>query len=248
MSSASPDRGDVVWQDAGVVANYQVSSKTIPFADVHFDIMHRLIEVAGIDVRNVLDLGAGNGIATFEVAKRQPVERATLTEFSEPMLDLARQRIAEEASGFSPSFVVGDFRERGWQDEVSRFGPYDLVVSRFAIHHIPDDMKRALYTDILGWLRPGGLFVHIEHTASLSPLYNSAHDRLLVESIYNEASGTERFDEVLASYRMRADGPANILAPVGDQLQWLTEIGFVDVDCAFKCFELAVFAGRRPMP
>jgi ubiquinone/menaquinone biosynthesis C-methylase UbiE len=246
MSTISPDRGDVIWQDASVVSNYQISSKTIPFVDVHFEIMHRLIEAAGIDARNVLDLGAGNGIATFEVAKRQPVERATLTEFSEPMLDLARKRIADEAPGFAPTFVVGDFRERDWQDEVARHGPYDLVVSRFAIHHIPHEMKRALYGDILGFLRPGGVFINIEHTASLSPMYNEAHDRLMVECMYGAASGSERFDEVLASYRERADGPANILAPVEDQLQWLRELGFVDVDCAFKAFELAVFAGRRP--
>jgi len=245
-SAASSDRGDVVWQDAGVVANYQISSKTIPFVDVHFEIMHRLIDASGIEARNVLDLGAGNGIMTFEVAKRQPVERATLTEFSEPMLDLARQRIAAEEAAFQPSFIVGDFRERGWQEDVARHGPFDLAVSRFAIHHIPDDMKRTLYADILGWLRPGGMFIHIEHTASLSPLYADAHDRLMVECMYDAVSGTGEFDEVLASYRMRADGPANILAPVGEQLQWLTDIGFVDVDCAFKCFELAVFAGRRP--
>jgi tRNA (cmo5U34)-methyltransferase len=246
MSTTSQDRGDVIWQETNVVTNYQISSKTIPFVDVHFEIMHRLIDAAGIDARNVLDLGAGNGIAVAEVAKRQPVERATLTEFSEPMLDLARQRFAEDPPGFEPTFVIGDFRERNWQDGVLDHGPYDLVVSRFAIHHIPDEMKRALYGDILGFLRPGGVFINIEHTASLSPLYNSAHDRLMVECMYGAANGTGDFDEVMASYRERADGPANILAPVGDQLEWLRELGFVDVDCAFKAFELAVFAGRRP--
>ena len=62
MTASAYDRGDVIWQDANVVSNYQVSSKTIPFVDVHFEIMHRLIEAAGIQARNVLDLGAGNGI------------------------------------------------------------------------------------------------------------------------------------------------------------------------------------------
>ena len=38
----------------------------------------------------------------------------------------------------------------------------------------------------------------------------------------------------------------NILAPVGDQCDWLREIGFEDVDCYFKIFELAVFGGRKP--
>lgn len=246
MSQAAQERGDVIWQDAGVVANYQISSQSIPFVDVHFEIMHRLIDAAGIEVGNVLDLGAGNGIVTFEVAKRRPVERATLTEFSEPMLDLARDRVAAEQPLFAPTFIVGDFRERDWQEEVARHGPYDLVVSRFAIHHIPDEHKRALYGDILGFLKPGGMFIHIEHVASGSAMYNAAYDQLMVECLHRAAGGSESFDDVLASYRMRADGPANILAPVEDQLQWLRDLGYEDVDCAFKCFELAVFAGRRP--
>lgn len=239
-------RNDTIWQDAATLANYQVSSQAIPFVDVHFDVMHRLIDAAGIEVRNLLDLGAGNGIATTEVAMRQPVERATLTEFSAPMFERARQRFAATPPAFDVSYLVGDFRETDWHDAVAANVPYDLVVSRFAIHHIPDEDKRELYSAILTWLRPGGIFINIEHTASVSPMYAEAHDRLMVECLAGANGGDDNFDEVYASYRERADGPANILAPVWDQLDWLRELGYVDVDCAFKAFELAVFAGRRP--
>ena len=239
-------RNDTIWQDASVVANYQVSSQSIPFVDVHFEIMHRLIDAAGIEVRDVVDLGAGNGIATVEVAKRQPVERATLTEFSAPMFDMARERFTESPPAYDVQYVVGDFRETVWHDQVAANGPFDLVVSRFAIHHIPDEHKRALYGSILGWLRPGGLFINIEHVASGSELFATAHDRLMVECLTGASGGAANFDEVYASYRERADGPANILAPVWSQLEWLRELGFTDVDCAFKSFEITVFAGRRP--
>ena len=37
----------------------------------------------------------------------------------------------------------------------------------------------------------------------------------------------------------------NILAPVEEQCRWLRRIGFTDVDCFFKAFELAIFGGRR---
>lgn len=107
-------------------------------------------------------------------------------------------------------------------------------------------MKRALYAQVFEWLKPGGMFVQIEHVASASPMYNAAHDRLTVERITAGQGNKANFDEVYESYRTRADGGANILAPVFDQLDWLREIGFVDVDCAFKCFELSVFAGRKP--
>src|SRR5699024_952971 len=111
---------------------------------------------------------------------------------------------------------------------------------------IPDEHKRALYGAILGWLRPGGLFINIEHTASASLLYATAHDRLMVECLVAASGDAANFDEVSASYRERADGPANILAPVWSQLDWLRDLGYVDVDCPFKAFELAIIAGRRP--
>jgi len=44
----------------------------------------------------------------------------------------------------------------------------------------------------------------------------------------------------------RPDKSANILAPVETQYRWLRRIGFVEVDCYFKHFELAVFGERRP--
>ena len=34
--------------------------------------------------------------------------------------------------------------------------------------------------------------------------------------------------------------------PSKQQCAWLRDIGFTDVDCYLKVFELAVFGGRRP--
>lgn len=237
-------RHDTIWQDASVAANFGAIQHSIPFMDVHFEIMHRLLAESGLEVRNLLDLGAGDGIATAEVMRHQPVTSATLTDFSQPFLDKARERFS--GATLDSHFVAGDFRETDWHADVAERGPFDMVVSRFAIHHIPDDLKIALYTKVFDWLRSGGMFVQIEHVASASPLYSAAHDRLMVERITANSGDDANFDDVFASYRVRADGGANILAPVWDQMKWLREIGFVDVDCAFKCFELSVFAGRKP--
>jgi 16S rRNA G1207 methylase RsmC len=46
--------------------------------------------------------------------------------------------------------------------------------------------------------------------------------------------------------RNRLDKSDNILAPVSAQCDWLSSIGYEDVDCFFKCFELAIFGGRKP--
>jgi tRNA (cmo5U34)-methyltransferase len=240
-------RNDLIWRRASVASGYHASRKGIPFADAHFAIMHRLLAAAGITVRNLLDLGAGDGIATAMVAERQPVERAVLMDFSEPMMDAARERFSLSGSGPAVSFVTGDFRETDWHEQVAASGPFDAIVSRFAIHHVPDEDKRALYGAVLEWLVPGGTFVNIEHVSSASELYAMAHDRLMIDGIIAAQESDADAENVAATYRARQDAGANILAPVGEQMTWLTEAGFVDVDCAFKAFELAVFAGRRPL-
>ena len=55
----------------------------------------------------------------------------------------------------------------------------------------------------------------------------------------------ETREEVLEAMRERMDAGGNILAPVEAQCQWLREIGYTDVDCFFKLFEIAIFGGRR---
>jgi len=50
---------------------------------------------------------------------------------------------------------------------------------------------------------------------------------------------------MLKQFLERPDRAANILASVEDQCRWLRDIGFVEVDCFWKYFELAIFGGVR---
>lgn len=237
------DRKDVVWQCPSVAANYRLARRGIPFADVHFDIVRQVIQAHGLDVRRVLDLGSGDGMAISALLDRCPVEQAVLVDFSEPMLHEARRNF--DGSDLAVDFVWSDLLGSQWRASVETGGPFDLVISRFAIHHLPDERKKSLYGEILNLLRPGGLFIHIEHVGSLSPVYERAFYRSLADGIYHAESGNRSMEDIEAMYMHPDERAANILAPVDDQLSWLREAGFVDVDCLFKAFELAVFAGRR---
>jgi hypothetical protein len=59
------------------------------------------------------------------------------------------------------------------------------------------------------------------------------------------ADPTQQKADVAHTYYNRPDKQENILAPVEGQCGWLRDIGFVDVDCFFKVFELALFGGRK---
>ena len=243
-STAEASRKDVVWQAAATTANYHRSRRGIPYAEDHFDIARRVLEAHGVEVRSLLDLGSGDGIATQAMVDRFPVESAVLVDFSEPMLDAARKRFRDP--DVEVAVVHGDLLGSAWVEDVRSEPGYDLVISRFAIHHLPHERKRTLYAEILDLLLPGGMFLNIEHVQSPTAAYQDAFERMLIEGIHALHEDRETIEETEQAFRARQDAETNILAPVEDQCRWLREIGFTDVDCSFKAFELAVFGGRKP--
>ena len=118
-------------------------------------------------------------------------------------------------------------------------GPYDLIVSALSIHHLEDAGKRQLFGRIHAALRQGGLFVNAEQVRAPTPeLEARAHARWRAQATALGSSGSEL---AAAEARMAHDRCATL----EDQLGWLREAGFVEVDCAFKSWRFAVYSGRR---
>jgi SAM-dependent methyltransferase len=104
----------------------------------------------------VLDVGGGYGVVTEEVLRAFPRAVVTLQDYSQPMLDQARQRLA--AHGEQIKYAVGDLRDRKWTDGVG--GPFDLAVSAIAIHNLRDlGQIAACYRAVAGVLKPKGVFL-----------------------------------------------------------------------------------------
>jgi SAM-dependent methyltransferase len=178
-----------------------------------------LLEMLPPAPSRLLDLGTGDGeLAALVRAARSGVP-TVVCDFSDEMLDRARARFADE-----PDVSV----ERHDFDEPlpAEWGEFDLVVSSFAIHHVVDARKRALYREVFELLLPSGRFLNLEHVASPTP---------------------ELHDEFLAAIGKSAetDDPSNKLAPVEAQLQWLRDAGFEQVDCLWKWRELALLTARK---
>ena len=241
-------RTDTLWQEPGLVRNYLTGVRgAIPLANEQLEVMMRLLAARQQPVRSFLDLGCGDGVLAAAILARYPQARGLLVDFSEPMLRAARERLGERAAQLE--FKQVDYADTQWAACITGFAPFDAIVSGFSIHHQPDPRKRELYTEALSMLSPGAWFVNIEHVASATTWLESIHDQLFVDAMCDlndrEKHGKTR-EQVAADYHSRADKAANLLAPLERQCQWLRKIGYQDVDCYLKIFELAVFGGRRP--
>ena len=139
-------------------------------------------------------------------------------DFSPAMLEAVAKRFA----GDSSVKVVA----HNLDQPLPALGKFDAVVSSFAIHHLVHERKRALYAEIYGLLDPSGVFCNLEHVASPT-------QRLHEEFLHS------------IGYTVETEDPSNKLLDLETQLQWLREIGFVDVDCHWKWRELALLVGRR---
>ena len=168
---------------------------------------------------SVLDLGCGDGRLLALVKGVCPsVRTAVGVDASEPMLDAARARFADDASV--------DIRPWDLRDPIDAFGRFDLVVSGFAIHHLEDGRKQALFGEVARRLNPGGLFANLEVVASASPYWHA---------------------EFLAAIGRTADDPEDRLAPVEDQLAWMRSSGLTEVECLWRWRGFALLVGRaRP--
>ncbi|MCA9263511.1 MAG: class I SAM-dependent methyltransferase [Planctomycetales bacterium] len=176
-----------------------------------------LLSFVPTTAQRILDLGTGDGRLLGLLHAHCPDAHLVGLDFSPTMIDAANARFKGDSRA--------EIRRHDLNDPLPA-GRCDVVVSSFAIHHCPDLRKRSLYAEIYDRLEPGGLFCNLEHVSSAT---DALHTRFL------DCMGATPADE----------DPSNILLDVHTQLQWLSEIGFADVDCYWKWLELALFGGVR---
>lgn len=175
-----------------------------------------LVDVLPESPRTALDLGCGDGRLCELLRQARPsLESIVGVDNSPPMLEYARTRLQDHD-------VVLEHRDLN--DSITSLGDFDIIVSGFAIHHLPHPRKQQLFGEIAGQLCPGGVFANLEVVESATP---------------------ERHAEFLAAVGRTDNDPEDELATVADQLGWMSDAGLSNVDCLWRWRGFALLVGDR---
>ena len=238
---------DTVWKLPAIVDRYLSFRTAIPMVTEQIGVMMSILKSRQYPVESFLDLGCGDGILAAAILGTYPASRGMLVDFSLPMLEQAREQLQDYRNQLT--FLDLDYGNPAWVSAVQAGGLFDAIVSGLSIHHQPDTRKQAIYQEIYSLLKPGGWFINIEHIAAASQLVTDLFNNHVIDGYYaieKRNGGTRTREEMADVFMKRPDKDANKLLSVNVQCSWLCEIGYTEVDCYFRIYELAVFAGRRP--
>ena len=153
----------------------------------------------------ILELGTGTGETARRVLERHPGAYLTGIDVSADMLEEARRRLPG-----------ADLRVSRLEDPLPE-GPFDLVLSTLAVHHLDAAGKADLFERVAAVLVPGGRFVLADVVVP------------------------ERPEDAVTPCTPGYDLPN----PVPDQLAWLRAAG-LDPRVAWARRDLAVLVATRP--
>ncbi len=219
--------------------------------------MLRLAELDALAHPIVVDLGAGSGRFLERVLERNARATCYWMDSSHDFCGVARRRLArfDERVVFIESAL-----EDAWEADVD--GPVHAIFSMSAIHHLESDDKRRLYRRCFDLLVPGGWFVN---TDEMQTMYRDAYLASLHHWVRHVDDSREVIPaDLLESYEQwqghfdrwkkrnieQADAPKtkgdDLHEGFIEQMTWLSQIGFENVDVFVKHHLWCSVGGRKP--
>jgi len=237
-----------VWQDPRQAENYLAHARrAIPLAAEQLRLAVGMAEAMAPKVEKILDLGCGDGVMGMAMMERWPGASLTLADFSDTMLVAAKERAT--AAEVDAELIKLDYSDPSWPGLVAGRGPFHLVVSGFSIHHQTGGRKREVYREVFDMLTAGGVFLNLDNVSSptekLALFFEQDFVDALVSDRVRRGLAPDR-EAIYKEWWTRRKEDLVCCSPLEEQLGWLRDIGYENVDCFFKYLEFALFGGNKP--
>ena len=228
------------WQEPERVAEYidRMDSQEAQRA-VIFDLMTKLVPFETDAAISVLDVGSGYGPVAAAILDAFPNAHAIGLDISDAMMDRGRERMTPRF-GDRFEYMVGDFADGVLPPQAIEAGPFDLIVSARAIHHLPAEGMASLYASICANLKPGGAFFNLDTASPENEMLNDLFRRVRRAENPN-ARPTYRSPDQQAHDQLLHHREATLQK----HFDWLRAGGFATVDCFWKRMGQALIGGYK---
>lgn len=201
----------------------------------------------------VLDVGSGYGALSQVVLEAFPNSHVVCQDFSDPMFRCARQRLEKYIGRVT--YIKSNLSDPEWTSELDK--PFDAIVSAIAIHNVRIHGRiPSIYREILKLLKNGGCFLNSELVAPSGSEVNKFYQRwrlITLQKKIKEEKGPEKsLDELekeqqkeLAIPFHNQEGWRPSFPTLEEQLLWLRQAGFNEVDCFWKEMGQAIIGAYR---
>ncbi|MEV6351404.1 class I SAM-dependent methyltransferase [Streptomyces hydrogenans] len=143
----------------------------MPDREERFRVMLDMVEALVGPKPRVLDLACGTGSITDRLLKRFPDAVSTGVDLDPALLAIARGTFEGDER---VAFVTADLKDPEWTRELP-YDTYDAVLTATALHWLHSGPLTALYGQVAGLVREGGVFMNADHMIdTATPRINAA--------------------------------------------------------------------------
>ena len=234
------------WGDKNFIEDWaSKGSWQAPIRDVQTAMVLRMIPQPIDAPIRILDVGAGYGALAAALLRDRPNATAVCLDASDAMLQLGPAKNPDLKHRMA--FVQGSLDSPAWLNSVH--GTFDAVISARALHHFTENQRRRhIFTELFTLVRSGGCFINADNvraaTKSLSERYRRARDEYLDRYVRESSGGRTNLADAKAATPSSYHGPHNN-GILEEELAWLREAGFEDVDCFWKFTTTVVYGGFK---
>lgn len=219
----------------------------VPMREIQLQTLCDLMPAEPDEEFNVVELAAGDGSLAKVILERFPRCRYLALDGSAVM----REKLRQVLSQFGDRVTIEHFElaESDWLERLTR--PTRCVLASLVVHHVAGEEKRRLFTEIASRLEPGGALLLADIVDPENPRirnlfarqwYDAVRKQSLEKTGYLKAYEFFR-DEEWNYYDDDEPDPYEKPSRLIDQLHWLKQAGFKDIDVFWMHAGHAIFGG-----
>ena len=165
---------------------------------------------------------------------------AILADFSAEMMRAGERDMLPFAGRYR--YVEFDMLAGEWPETIP--AALDAVVTSMCVHHLPDERKQGLFTEIFERLVPGGWYLNYDPVRAEDPVVEAAWQRT---SDLDDPEAASRRRHRTPEEQARWENHIRYIIPLAQQLGYLRSAGFSGIDVYWKQLDNVIYGGCRPV-